>query len=902
MARPIAPLVFTVISACILTAMLAFYSYRQKLDQFNTALTEEAQQYQSDIDRLTERRVSQIGSMIDTISVTLNQAILPGASTGPPAALTKGDPSSSDTENRTSELLDAIWQDLQVIWDVERLAIFDARGAGLFDSRNLLVDDVTTEVSQRTRDQQLAAEALVLVQPAVQAYCNHFCYQAVAAPFLVGNAEPGVLIVEVALTEPIMRFQKLNNIELGLKLTQPQPVEAGGAAKSDIVFVTDQALRSVLVALSDEVSVQSTDGMLDSMNTSIKTKTVDDKIYAVFSLPLATSRGLGFSQSNQQASTVSPQLELIVLKDITEIYAQIEAETTQQLYLFGLSIGVFALLIIAVSLRSTQKRLREASDELGVQLGIIDANIPILNFNEKGIVQEVSKAFLEDVGYTKAQILQQPFSALFDMADNIRSTEIFDSLMQSKQWQGEIAFLDPLALHGKNVWQQAQTEGEQPICQTYQLSLYLEQKPRSVTRVAGILKNITGQKLALASSLRSEQASLAKSQFLATISHEIRTPMNGVIGMSQLLGDTQLDSAQRQLNTTVISSARLLLTLINDVLDYSKIEAGKMDLDLTRFDLRILMQECAALFQANTLERDLPLELLVDESLPAFYVGDTTRIKQIIINFMSNAFKFTHEGHVRLSVANKWAGSEQIPEPAEAVAQGCDQNTPRGEIALYFEVEDTGIGVTPEQQDRLFNAFTQAERGTTRNYGGTGLGLAICRKLAHLMGGEVGMTSEPGVGSRFWFCVKLAEAAPLTNTPVFATETSELAGMHLLAAEDNTINQMVLRGFLKKIGITVAFANNGQAALKQYCEDPNFDVILMDCEMPVMDGLECTRRIRLFELAQGVRRVPIIGVSGNALSDHIDAAMAAGMDGYVSKPIEIEKLSQALLKYAATAD
>lgn len=940
-ARPLAPLIFTVILACVLTALLSVYADKQRIDQFNNRLLEDAQQYQNDIDRLIENRVSQISTMIDTMSVTLDrQSLSPPPTDTPSQNATTASTNLSDPAN-ARQLLEKVWADLQVIWDVQRFAIFDASLKTQFDSAQLL-SGISDAQDTAMRGYQLATQVLALAQPVVQVHCDELCYQSVAAPFFADEAGFGVLLVEAGLTEPIMRFQSLNNVALGLKLSQRFSEDDHEGVKIEVPFVTEPSLRSVLVELSGDASGVKAEGALIASNQAVQIKQVGRKIYAVFFLPLAESLRAGYAHLNTAGNSHAPQLELIALKDITALYAQMEAASTKQLYLSAVSIGVFALLIVLVSLRSFRQRLKEASAELDVQLGIIDANIPILNLNDAGIIQEVSKAFLEDVGYEKAHIVQQPFSALFSIVEEAEAEEvvtgdtiaegaiaedviakdgvpaaassddIFATLKNVKQWQGEVRFLDPLDLQREKFWQNGwDGEDETRVYQSYQLSLHDERSEDKLNQITGIFKKITAQKIALDSREKAEQASTAKSQFLATISHEIRTPMNGVIGMSQLLRDTNLDDEQCKLNNTVMSSARILLTLINDVLDYSKIEAGKMELDLTAFDLRALLQECAALFHANTSDSGVPLKIEIDGDLPHFYVGDTTRIKQIIINFMSNAFKFTKEGYVRLSVApsakclpetnaNKsdaiQAASAQSAETESDDQAGGNSSDDAEHILLYFEVQDTGIGVTPEQQNRLFKAFSQAEAGTTRNYGGTGLGLAICRRLAHLMGGEVGMSSEPGVGSRFWFTVNLQETAPLSESRESTNDIANLEGLNLLAAEDNKINQMVLRGMLKKMGVSVVFANNGQEALDQYIANPDFDAVLMDCEMPVMDGLESTRQIRLHAQEMAQPRIPIIGVSGNALSEHIEAALAAGMDDYVYKPIEIEKLSAVLLK------
>jgi CheY-like chemotaxis protein/two-component sensor histidine kinase len=326
-----------------------------------------------------------------------------------------------------------------------------------------------------------------------------------------------------------------------------------------------------------------------------------------------------------------------------------------------------------------------------------------------------------------------------------------------------------------------------------------------------------------------------------------------------------------------------MLTVINDVLDYSKIEVGKMELDPIEFELADMLKECLAVFRYQSKQKDLTLSLDIDPALPKTLIGDNTRITQVITNFLSNAFKFTERGEVILSV--------RLARSAQGLAAQEEG------FMVRFAVKDTGIGLSDEQQYRLFKAFSQADSGTSRKYGGTGLGLAICKRLAELLGGQVGVESQAGKGSTFWFTARLKMAATSAAEVEFVDDhLVDLSDLCLLVAEDNPVNQMVIKKMLARLDIQPLLAKDGVEALALWQQNTDrLDVVLMDCEMPNMDGYECTRRIRHEERTAGVGRpVTIIGLSGHALTQHVNMALAAGMDEYLTKPVEREKLKRAL--------
>jgi PAS domain S-box-containing protein len=384
-----------------------------------------------------------------------------------------------------------------------------------------------------------------------------------------------------------------------------------------------------------------------------------------------------------------------------------------------------------------------------------------------------------------------------------------------------------------------------------------------------------------AAAVQAQAANRAKSEFLANMSHEIRTPLNGILGMVQAMATGDLDPGQRERLAVIGDSGQALLSLLNDALDISKIEASKLALEEIEFDLDDLLLSTKPVFAAAAAAKGLDFTLAVGASAHGCYRGDPSRVRQILSNLISNAVKFTSAGAVRVEAE-------------------------RADGRLRIVVRDTGEGLTPHQLPRLFETFHQADASTTRRHGGAGLGLAICKNLAALMGGDIQVESTPGQGSTFTVSLPSPRIGEARNRPreadaEVAPAPREALDLRVLAAEDNAVNQLVLKTLLAQAGVDLVVVGDGHAAVEAWRRQ-DWDIILMDVQMPVMDGLDAARAIRAAEAASGRRATPIIALTANAMAHQAAECRAAGMDDLVAKPIDIARLFQALAAVLTPAE
>jgi PAS domain S-box-containing protein len=537
--------------------------------------------------------------------------------------------------------------------------------------------------------------------------------------------------------------------------------------------------------------------------------------------------------------------------------------------------GILAVVVVTglvmarqvVAVRENERLLRERAEllsEARFRSLVQNSSDMIFVLGAKGEIRYASPSVARIVGELPDVLVGAPYVAHVHPDDAARVRDFLSSIA------GRTSPTDPVVFrwsHSEGRWLHVEAVGTD-------LS-----HDASVAGLVIHARDVTERKDLREAKEAAEAASRAKSEFLARMSHEIRTPMNGVLGMTDLLLASDLDASQRRFAEMVRSSGDSLLGVINDVLDFSRIEAGRIELEMADFDLWQNVKDVTELLAEVARRKGLVIDCVVGRGVPRVVCGDAARLRQILVNLVGNAVKFTERGEVAVSV-------KRAREEADAVLLG-------------FEVRDTGIGIPAQALPHIFDAFIQADGSTTRRFGGSGLGLAISRQLALLMGGDVEAESEPGVGSRFRFTARFARrlaptpAAPIVRAELRATEL----GARVLLVEDSPVNQAVAEGMLSKLGCRVEAAGDGTQALELLARS-RYDVVLMDCMMPGTDGYEATAELRRREaLDTRAARVPVIALTASAMAGDRERCLAAGMDDYLSKPFRIDDLRAVLERW-----
>lgn len=525
----------------------------------------------------------------------------------------------------------------------------------------------------------------------------------------------------------------------------------------------------------------------------------------------------------------------------------------------GLIIASYDITDMVEALEATER----SEQRLMLAMEIADIHVFEMDYQRR----ELIKAGAEDTFFTEPKTYDELHRDIFgtiDPRDRVRVEEAWrEHLRTGEPYSPEYR----LVRHDdREVWAMGSTR------------LISDERGRPL-RVIGALQNISERKAAERALVQAkedaEAANRAKSTFLATMSHEIRTPLNGVLGMAQAMAaENGLSEIQRERLDVIRQSGETLLAILNDVLDLSKIEAGKLELEEADFDVAALARGAHAAFTAIANKKGLSFALGIEPAALGVYRGDSTRVRQILYNLVSNALKFTEQGSVAVRIVGL------VPQGIEII------------------VTDTGVGMRRDQQEKLFQAFSQAEISTTRRYGGTGLGLSICRQLAEMMGGSISVESEPGSGSTFRVALPLPACAPPAPAQA-ALDTVSLEGRQVLVVDDNKVNQAVARAILEAAGAVVSLADDGVDGL-DLLRAAHFDVVLMDVHMPRMDGVEALRRIRAGEA--GIRSIPVLALTADAMSDECERLIAQGFDDVHPKPIQPAELMFTVAAWCARAD
>ena len=542
---------------------------------------------------------------------------------------------------------------------------------------------------------------------------------------------------------------------------------------------------------------------------------------------------------------------------------------------------------LATAFNHMTRELKRSRDEVVAAKNFLDNVIasmidPLIVVDATGKIALVNAAVSDVLGYAADELLGQPLEKVLRDADGQvgQTATVVSNILQAgsinnreKIYQAKNGEPIPVSFSASIIRDEQDEQDEQDETNTIHGIVCVAQDRREWQRAQEALRRAKAA---------AEAANQTKSLFLANMSHEIRTPMNGVMGMAEVLLNTELSDKQQRFVTTIQRSGESLLTIINDILDWSKVEAGKVSLEYANFGVRQTVTEICDLLTPQAQTKGIRLVCDIDAAVPAVLVGDPYRLRQIFMNLIGNALKFTDQGEitVRVSLVEKTVDT----------------------VVVQFAVQDTGVGIPLEAQAGIFDAFSQADNSTTRKYGGTGLGLALTKQLVKLMGGEIGVESQPDMGSTFWWTAHLGKAAAPNGVSSASCSEGLAAALgeataQILLVEDNPINQEVALTMLEMLGCQVTLVSDGRAAVETAVRD-TYDVILMDCQMPELDGFEATSVIREHEALTPARtRIPIIAMTANAMQGDREKCLATGMDDYLSKPFTQGELQTVLLRW-----